>query len=165
MIAHLTGENGDGKTTIVEALKYSAAGSVKELEQSHKVLDMNSNMNKYLKIPKPILEYVIFCHQEDTLWPFDEGKALKEKFDDIFQSAEFVNDDSLCAWASGTFFLSHWLSNLTLNSKIKRNWKTKPKKRKMQLLNTSPAIIQQPFAIQFQGQNGLKFQPSSNKNM
>jgi protein O-GlcNAc transferase len=35
----------------------------------------------------------------------------------------------------------------------------------MQLLNTSPAIIQQPFAIQFQGQNGLKFQSSPNKNM
>ena len=64
---------------------------VKEMEQNQKVLDMNKTMNKYLQIPKPILEYVIFCHQEDTLWPFDEGKALKEKFDDIFQSSEFVN--------------------------------------------------------------------------
>ena len=64
---------------------------VKESEQSAKILDMNRIMNKYLQIPKPILEYVIFCHQEDTLWPFDEGKLLKEKFDDIFQSAEFVH--------------------------------------------------------------------------
>ena len=64
---------------------------IKEMEQSQKVIDMNRTMNKYLQIPKPILEYVIFCHQEDTLWPFDEGKALKDKFDDIFQSAEFVH--------------------------------------------------------------------------
>ena len=66
---------------------------LKEMEASHKVLDMNKIMNKYLQIPKPILEYVIFCHQEDTLWPFDEGKALKEKFDDIFQSSEFVHGE------------------------------------------------------------------------
>ena len=66
---------------------------MKEMEASHKVLDMNRIMNKYLQIPKPILEYVIFCHQEDTLWPFDEGKALKEKFDDIFQSSEFVHGE------------------------------------------------------------------------
>lgn len=64
---------------------------IKEMEQSQKVIDMNRIMNKYLQIPKPILEYVIFCHQEDTLWPFEEGKALKDKFDDIFQSAEFVH--------------------------------------------------------------------------
>lgn len=64
---------------------------VLESNTPHKVLDMNHAMNKYLQIPKPILEYVIFCHQEDTLWPFDEGKHLKEKFDDIFQSAEFVH--------------------------------------------------------------------------
>ena len=38
---------------------------------------------------QPILEYVIFCHQEDTLWPFCEAKQLKEILDDIFQTAEF----------------------------------------------------------------------------
>lgn len=64
---------------------------IKEMESPMmKVEDMNRTINSYLHIPKPILEYVIFCHQEDTLWPFGEGKALKEKFDDIFQSSEFV---------------------------------------------------------------------------
>ena len=38
---------------------------------------------------KPILEYVVFCHQEDTLWPFYEAKTLKEIFDKIFQTDEF----------------------------------------------------------------------------
>jgi DNA repair protein RAD50 len=36
------------------------------------------------------LEYVVFCHQEEAMWPFDDSKKLKEKFDEIFQSAEYV---------------------------------------------------------------------------
>ena len=60
------------------------------LEKSEKLEDLNTSVRKYLNLPKPILEYVIFCHQEDTLWPFEDSKKLKEKFDDIFQSAEYV---------------------------------------------------------------------------
>lgn len=62
----------------------------KMLEKSEKLEDLNTSVRKYLNLPKPILEYVIFCHQEDTLWPFEDSKKLKEKFDDIFQSAEYV---------------------------------------------------------------------------
>lgn len=40
-------------------------------------------------VSKPILDYVIFCHQEDLNWPFQDGKKLKEKFDEIFDSARF----------------------------------------------------------------------------
>lgn len=40
-------------------------------------------------ISKPILDYVIFCHQEDLNWPFQDGKKLKERFDEIFDSAKF----------------------------------------------------------------------------
>lgn len=58
-----------------------------------------------------MLEYVIFCHQEDSSWPLlvreglrlcrgrahhphrgvgaQEGRALKERFDDIFQSTRY----------------------------------------------------------------------------
>lgn len=40
-------------------------------------------------VSKPILDYVIFCHQEDLNWPFQDGKKLKERFDEIFDSAKF----------------------------------------------------------------------------
>lgn len=40
-------------------------------------------------VSKPILDYVIFCHQEDLSWPFQDGKKLKERFDEIFDSAKF----------------------------------------------------------------------------
>jgi len=35
------------------------------------------------------LNYVIFCHQDELNWPFDQGKLLKERFDEIFDSARF----------------------------------------------------------------------------
>lgn len=32
---------------------------------------------------------VLFCHQEDSYWPLDEGKKLKEKFDAIFDATKY----------------------------------------------------------------------------
>lgn len=29
------------------------------------------------------------CHQEDSSWPLDEGKKLKEKFDAIFDITQY----------------------------------------------------------------------------
>lgn len=42
-----------------------------------------------LGVSKSILNYVIFCHQDELNWPFDQGKTLKERFDDIFNSTRF----------------------------------------------------------------------------
>ena len=33
---------------------------------------------------QPILEHVMFCHQEDSSWPLQEGSVLKKRFDDMF---------------------------------------------------------------------------------
>merc|ERR1711892_335513 len=68
--------------------KKSTGVKIRE-EQGMKIVDMNKTINTYLRIPQPILEYVVFCHQEDTLWPFYEAKTLKEIFDKIFQTDEF----------------------------------------------------------------------------
>ncbi|CAG5126195.1 unnamed protein product, partial [Candidula unifasciata] len=43
-----------------------------------------------LGVSKPVLENVIFCHQEDSCWPLSEGKALKDKFDAIFASTRYT---------------------------------------------------------------------------
>ena len=39
---------------------------------------------------KPILEHVVFCHQEDSSWPLQEGAVLKKRFDDIFDSTRYT---------------------------------------------------------------------------
>lgn len=42
-----------------------------------------------LGVSKAILENVVFCHQEESSWPLQEGAVLKKKFDDIFDSTRY----------------------------------------------------------------------------
>ncbi|KAI5284249.1 DNA repair protein rad50, partial [Ascosphaera aggregata] len=153
----IVGENGSGKTTIIEALKYATTGelppnskggafihdpkicrekevlaqvkllfkattgarmvatrnlqlTVKKTTRQQKTLEGNLLMMKdgqrasissrvaeldqilpqYLGVSKAILESVIFCHQEDTLWPMSEPSVLKKKFDDIFEASKYT---------------------------------------------------------------------------
>lgn len=37
-----------------------------------------------LGVSTAVLEYVIFCHQEDSNWPLGEAKSVKSRFDEIF---------------------------------------------------------------------------------
>ena len=39
---------------------------------------------------KAILENVIFCHQEETNWPFSEASSLKKVFDEIFDTTKYT---------------------------------------------------------------------------
>lgn len=32
----------------------------------------------------------MFCHQEDSSWPLQEGALLKKRFDDIFDSTRYA---------------------------------------------------------------------------
>ncbi|GMM58851.1 MRX complex DNA-binding subunit [Maudiozyma humilis] len=52
--------------------------------------ELDSQVPLYMGVPKAILEYVIFCHQEDSLWPLSEPSNLKKKFDEIFQAMKFT---------------------------------------------------------------------------
>lgn len=56
---------------------------------SVKASDATDQMCQAMGVSKAILNNVIFCHQEDSLWPLDEGKKLKEKFDAIFGTTEY----------------------------------------------------------------------------
>lgn len=40
-------------------------------------------------VSKAIINNVLFCHQENSSWPLDESKKLKDKFDAIFGITEF----------------------------------------------------------------------------
>ncbi|XP_076445993.1 DNA repair protein RAD50-like [Babylonia areolata] len=55
-----------------------------------KCADFDREMVTALGVAKPVLENVIFCHQEDSCWPLSEGKSLKEKFDAIFNSTRYT---------------------------------------------------------------------------
>nr|CRZ24393.1 BMA-RAD-50, isoform a [Brugia malayi] len=57
---------------------------------SSKVVDCKKEILNLLGLPTAILEYVVFCHQEESSWPLDEPKKLKERFDEIFQVTGYV---------------------------------------------------------------------------
>ncbi|QQP36530.1 hypothetical protein FKW44_021662, partial [Caligus rogercresseyi] len=56
---------------------------------SGKCTDVNAQMSIHLGVSKAILNYVLFCHQEESNWPLDEGSKVKDKFDEIFASAKY----------------------------------------------------------------------------
>uniref|UniRef100_A0A2D4M202 Zinc-hook domain-containing protein n=1 Tax=Micrurus spixii TaxID=129469 RepID=A0A2D4M202_9SAUR len=57
---------------------------------SSKCAEMDREMIAALGVSKSVLNNVIFCHQEDSSWPLSEGKALKQKFDEIFSATRYI---------------------------------------------------------------------------
>lgn len=153
----IVGQNGTGKTTIIESLRYATTGdlppnskggafihdpkisgdqevlaqvklafrntndvqmictrsmqlTVKKASRTFKTLEgqlmamkdnervtistrcaeLDSQMPLYLGVSKSVLDYVIFCHQEDSLWPLSEPSTVKKRFDEIFEATKFT---------------------------------------------------------------------------
>lgn len=57
---------------------------------STKNAELDIRVPQYLGASKAILEYVIFCHQDDSLWPLSEASVLKKRFDEIFEALKFT---------------------------------------------------------------------------
>jgi DNA repair protein RAD50 len=57
---------------------------------STRVAELDQIIPQYLGVPKAILDNVIFCHQEDSLWPLSDASTLKKKFDEIFEALKYT---------------------------------------------------------------------------
>lgn len=57
---------------------------------SSRCTDLTKEMISRLGVSKAVLDYVIFCHQENSTWPLGEGKTLKDKFDAIFAATRYI---------------------------------------------------------------------------
>ncbi|KAK1788005.1 hypothetical protein P4O66_016479 [Electrophorus voltai] len=57
---------------------------------SSKCAEIDREMISALGVSKSVLNHVIFCHQEESNWPLSEGKALKQKFDEIFSATRYI---------------------------------------------------------------------------
>lgn len=57
---------------------------------SSRVADLNAVLPNYLGVSRAILDSVIFCHQEESLWPLSTPKELKERFDAIFEAVKYT---------------------------------------------------------------------------
>ncbi|VDO08335.1 unnamed protein product [Rodentolepis nana] len=58
--------------------------------RSLRVGEMDAEMVNSLGASKAVFENVVFCHQEDSNWPLQEAKSVKERFDDLFASSRYV---------------------------------------------------------------------------
>lgn len=66
---------------------------VKEGERtaiSTRVAELDQIMPQYLGVSKAVLDSVIFCHQDESLWPMSEPSVLKRRFDEIFEALKYT---------------------------------------------------------------------------
>jgi DNA repair protein RAD50 len=57
---------------------------------SSRVAELDQLMPQYLGVSKAVLDSVIFCHQDESLWPLSEPSKLKERFDAIFEAMKYT---------------------------------------------------------------------------
>jgi len=95
---------------VVQLAKFMKKGvakvEYKSIEQSIKTRDLNSgdliSINQHCAdvekqvptlfgVTPAVLDYVIFCHQEESLWPFSNSDTLKNLFDELFNTTKFTN--------------------------------------------------------------------------
>lgn len=57
---------------------------------SSRCADLDIQVPHSLGVSAAVLNYVIFCHQEDSLWPLAEPSVVKKRFDEIFEATKFT---------------------------------------------------------------------------
>ncbi|XP_001600265.2 DNA repair protein RAD50 [Nasonia vitripennis] len=60
-----------------------------KIQITNRCSDIDREMLAAMGVSKPILNYVIFCHQEESNWPLEDGKKLKDRFDEIFDTSKY----------------------------------------------------------------------------
>nr|CCA17506.1 DNA repair protein RAD50 putative [Albugo laibachii Nc14] len=61
-----------------------------KVSMSQKCGQLDRHLPEMFGVSKVILESVIFCHQEESSWPLQEGAVLKKRFDDIFEASQYT---------------------------------------------------------------------------
>ena len=64
--------------------------SDKDISINNKCIEMDRQVPLLMGVSKAILENVIFCHQDESLWPFSDQANLKKIFDEIFDTSKYT---------------------------------------------------------------------------
>ena len=64
--------------------------SGQEVSINNKCAEMDREVPMLMGVSKAIMENVIFCHQDEALWPFSDQANLKKIFDEIFDTAKYT---------------------------------------------------------------------------
>jgi len=82
-------KNGARAQKTLESTLYSTCDGEK-LSISSKEANLNKLISDTLGVSPAVLDAVIFCHQEESLWPMSEPAALKKRFDEIFEAMKYT---------------------------------------------------------------------------
>ena len=52
--------------------------------------ELDRYVPQYMGVSRAILDNVIFCHQDECLWPLSAPSVLKKKFDEIFEAQKYT---------------------------------------------------------------------------
>jgi DNA repair protein RAD50 len=77
---------------------------------SSRVAELDQIMPQYLGVSEAILDSVIFCHQDESLWPMSEPGVLKKRFDEIFAAMKYtkaIDNIKALRKAQGTELVKH----------------------------------------------------------
>ncbi|KFO87137.1 DNA repair protein RAD50 [Buceros rhinoceros silvestris] len=87
MVCTQKGKKTEFKTleSVITRMKHGEKVSL-----SSKCAEIDREMISALGVSKSVINNVIFCHQEESNWPLSEGKALKQKFDEIFSATRYI---------------------------------------------------------------------------
>ncbi|KAG9235443.1 putative DNA repair protein RAD50 [Amylocarpus encephaloides] len=115
---------------------------------SKRVAEMDAIIPKYLGVSNAILETVIFCHQDESLWPMSEPLVLKKKFDEIFEALKYTKAiDNLKSLRKGRGDELKTLRIHEGNFKINKDKAEKCEKKSLALQNEMEVIRQQIFQL------------------
>lgn len=56
---------------------------------SRRVLGATGDVCSIMDVSKPIIDHVLFCHQENASWPIDGDSKVKKIFDKIFETKKY----------------------------------------------------------------------------
>ncbi|KAL2018553.1 hypothetical protein VTK56DRAFT_595 [Thermocarpiscus australiensis] len=57
---------------------------------STRVMELDKLVPEKLGVSPAVLDAVIFCHQDESLWPMSDPAALKKRFDEIFEAMKYT---------------------------------------------------------------------------
>lgn len=75
--------------TIDNSIVYKKPGGNVTPMVTMKIEELVRTVCGIMGVSKPIINHVLFCHQEDSLWPLDSPKTVKETFDKIFDATKY----------------------------------------------------------------------------
>ena len=61
-----------------------------KLTISSRVAELDLFLPQYLGVSTAVLDNVIFCHQDESLWPLSDASTLKKRFDEIFEAQKYT---------------------------------------------------------------------------